>query len=371
MKVLHVLNEIKFSGAEVMIANAASLFQTRGFELRAFATGQELGDYAPVFEERGVACEYFPINYGVNILEMFKCYHKLYSYLKREEIDVIHVHCSKHWFVCIVAWLGNVRCIKTQHNVFRNRWFTLPVAILRRFIVRKFFGTIFQSIGESVERNERKYYHNPSVRINNWYDSNHFFPPASPTEKHDLRTLLELPFDATVLVSAGSCTPVKNHHDILYALQQLNGKGKFVYLHLGSGSTEDEERRLADSLGVLDNVRFLGNQTDVRKYLAASDIFLMPSRFEGLSIAAIEAMACGLPLIFYDVPGLKDLIKNNDAGYLIIEDAGIMAEKILVLAKDYSLRCKMGNAAHERAVTEYNIKDSVDKLTFLYRAEKP
>lgn len=366
-KVLHILNEIKFSGAEVMIANAAPLFQAQGIELRAFATGQVLGDYAKEFNARGIVCEHRPVRYGMNPWKMLRYYIELYRYLKHEGISVVHVHRSDLWMICIVAYFAGLRCVKTQHNVFHNRWFTLPVAICQRFIVRTFFGTVFHSIGESVERNEREYYCNPTVRINNWYDSSRFYPPQSSQEKTELRKLLDLPQCATVVVSAGSCTHVKNHHDILRALHQLADKVDIVYLHLGCGATEAEEWQLTDELGVSGRVRFLGNQTDVRKYLAVSDIFLMPSRFEGLPIAAIESMACGLPQIVYDVPGLRDLIQNNDAGFLIPENPEMLADKILELSNDSTLRESMGAVARNRATQEYGMEASVAQLVELYR----
>src|SRR6202000_592162 len=102
------------------------------------------------------------------------------------------------------------------------------------------------------------------------------------------------------------------------------------YLHLGSGKTEMEEKQLADSLQLTGSVSFAGNKLNVREYIVASDVFVMPSRCEGLSIASIEAMACGIPGILYNSPGLVDMIKNDDNGFLVEPDPANIAGKIIV-----------------------------------------
>jgi len=179
IKVLHLFNEIQFSGAEVMFATAAASFHAQGVELHAIATGRSIGDYEPVFCERGIVCEHWPIPSSKHLWAVWTYYWRLYRYVRAGGFTAIHVHRSDLWLPSVVAFLARVRCIKTQHNVFRNRWFTRPVAVAQRWLVRSAFGTVFHSIGESVEQNECTYYKNPTVRINNWYAPDRFVPPSS------------------------------------------------------------------------------------------------------------------------------------------------------------------------------------------------
>ena len=120
-----------------------------------------------------------------------------------------------------------------------------------------------------------------------------------------LRHQLGIPKDKYVIISTGGCSAIKNHHDILQAITLLPNSENILYLHLGSGKTEKEEIELVKSLDIADKVHFLGNKDNVRDYLITSDLYLMPSLFEGLAIAALEAMACGIPSILYDVNGLS------------------------------------------------------------------
>jgi glycosyltransferase involved in cell wall biosynthesis len=87
----------------------------------------------------------------------------------------------------------------------------------------------------------------------------------------------------------------------------------WLYLHAGVEHVEHCEQSLAGHLGVSDRIRFLGGGADIRELHAAADVFVMPSLYEGVSIAALEAMGSGLPVIFTEVPGLRDFGDITDS----------------------------------------------------------
>ncbi|WP_372755670.1 glycosyltransferase family 4 protein [Labilibaculum sp.] len=367
MKVLHLFNEIQFSGAEIMYANAASLFQKEGVELLAFSTGKEMGTFAPVFEREKIRIFHKPIDFRPFSLKGFMYYTSLYRFLKKEKIDVLHIHRSSLNFVAFIAWLANVKCIKTQHSTFQNRKFTRPVAILRRLILRKCLNVTFQTIGESVYENEFHYYKNPSVRINNWFDSKKFFPVKDELEKLAIRKSLSIPEKAFVLISTGACTENKSHKDIIRALALIKDQMNVIYLHLGTGELEQEEIVLTKELGISDQIHYMGNQQNVRDFLVASDVYLMPSKFEGLGNSALEAMACKVPVILNDVAGLRDLIENNDNGFLIAPDYRLMAEKILYYFENPLVAKEKAENAYSFVVSEFSMEKNATKMIDLYK----
>jgi glycosyltransferase involved in cell wall biosynthesis len=174
---------------------------------------------------------------------------------------------------------------------------------------------------------------NKTIKIGNWYGSNRYYP-AQAEEKKQNRGDLDIPEKAFVIISVGGCDENKRHHDIIKALPLIVDQiPNLIYLHLGCGKTEEEEKQLSVDKGVSEIVRFCGNQRDVRKYLTVSDVYLMTSHYEGISITTIEAMACRIPTILYDVPGLRDFNKKGENSVLITEDYKILAEKILYLYK--------------------------------------
>lgn len=369
MRVLHIFNEIKFSGAEIMYENAAPLFQYQGIEMIALSTGNQVGEFAENFKSANIQVQHMrlPIH-AINPIFLIKYFKNIYDLIKKENIDIIHIHRSRHFlFFSFIGFILKKRTIRTVHNVFKHRKWTWMKGYLDRFVATNFFNVKFQTIGASVYQNELQYYKNESIIVNNWYNGNKFYPLNSDNEKQKLRNSLGIPMDATVIVSTGGCSHIKNHHDIIKALQLVNEKLKCFYLHLGQGKTENEEHELARFLGVYDKIHFLGIRQNVRDYLIISDIYVMPSRFEGLSIAAIEAMACGLPSILYDVPGLRDMIENNDNGFLIAESYSVLSEKILTLAQNPTLRKTQGCHAQQFVEHNFSATNGVKGIIQIYR----
>jgi Glycosyltransferase Family 4 len=158
MKILHLFNEINYSGAEIMYAQAASIFQKEYCELIAYSTGPNLGDFAPIFALNNIKTYHKPVTFKELSPKGMYYYLDFYRFLKKEKIDVLHIHRGNLIIAAVVAKLAHVRCIKTQHSTFRNRWFTLPYAIVWRFMLRTFFNVTFHTIGESVYLNELNYY---------------------------------------------------------------------------------------------------------------------------------------------------------------------------------------------------------------------
>lgn len=365
--VLYIFNEIKYSGAEIMYVNAVPLFNKEQFNLFAFSTGKLVGDFETEFINQGIKVWHKPIPKSTQLVNLLNYINQAVAFIKGHKIDIVHIHRSDaKWLFAFIAYLAGVSCVYTVHNVFKNRRFTWLYAYLLRLSARKWFGLQFQTISQSVYENEINYYKTPSIHINNWFNCKKFYPAQSAEEKIFLRKKLGVPIENFILISTGSCSFTKNHHAILNAISLLPNKENITYLHLGCGKMEEDERILAVLLGIEQNVHFLGNRINVRDYLIASDLYLMPSRFEGLGNATIEAMACGVPSVLYNVPGLRDLIHDNDNGLLIepqIENLVMAIEWMLGHPEEAKL--KAGTAL--RFINEeFSMEKNVKKVIRLY-----
>lgn len=364
MKVIHFLNELKYSGAEIMYVDAAPVFQRFGCELTVVNTAERMGEYAPFFEKAGYALRHLPIPASFaghwkkrkQIIEVIKGY------------DVVHIHRHDlHWIVSYCAWKAGCKVVYTAHNVFRSHWYSYPLHFMQHWTAEHWFHCKLQTISDSVDTNEREYFHAMTHLVYNWYGSNRFFP-AQEEEKTRLRAEHGIPQDALVIISVGGCSPVKRHTDIIKALPEIIAHyPNVIYLHLGTGVSLEEETNLVEELNLMPHVWFLGNQSDVRRYLVMSDIYAMSSRFEGIPITTIEAMATGIPCVLYDVPGLRDFNKEDVTSMTIPEDYHLLADSICRLYGDKKLRELIVKAAMSLVHRKFFMETNARKIVDLYR----
>ncbi|OJV44761.1 MAG: hypothetical protein BGO29_09395 [Bacteroidales bacterium 36-12] len=366
MKVLHILNELKFSGAEIMYVDAAPLFQELKCDLSVINTTNNLGEFAPFFKKAGYKVIHNPYP-TKNIIQKLLYLIHFRKYIKENNFDIIHIHRHNMMFlISFCAWSTGKRSIYTFHNVFPSKRFTYLYHILQRIFVKKIFRCKFQTISDSVYNHELKYYLNNTTKIYNWYSNKRYYP-ASFEEKINIRKELNISENANVIISVGGCSHIKRHSDILKAFKiVLNENKNSIYLHLGKGEVEDEEIKLAKELNIENNVRFLGNQSEVRKYLVASDIYIMSSKHEGIPITTIEAMGCKIPAILYNVPGLKDFNISGNNCLLIPEDSAILAEKIIYLINNPSISNNLALNAKLFIDTKFSLEKNARQIVSLY-----
>lgn len=129
-----------------------------------------------------------------------------------------------------------------------------------------------------------------------------------------------------------------------------------------------DERRfaaLARASGVADRVRFFGPATEAERFYQAADIFVLPSRYEGFSLVALEAAACGLPVVATPVGFIEELVGNEEAGYIVPPTASAVGEALARLAADPALRARQGAMGRRRAQS-YSWDRSVRSVLDLY-----
>jgi len=367
MKILHILNEIKFSGAEVMLRIAAPTFIKNGFNLHVLSTGDDIGNYANILETAGYTVHH------ISFKKSPKYFIALYRFLLKKEFDVVHIHPERafFWHALVAKVAGAKTIIRTVHNVFLFSGFLKLKRTLQRFVASQVLGVKFISIGSSVAEVEKKVFHNRTRLIPNWTEQSRFLPAQDDDERNKSRDKFGISPSDVVVASVGSCYEVKNHKAIIAAVAKVQkGLKNITYLHVGEGPILQEEINFAAANGISEITRFLGQMKDVREALIASDIFVMASNYEGLPISSLEAMSCGLPIVNYDVYGLKDVVKNGKNGFLVEPNSTALAKAIKELAVDEGLRKRMGVEARDSMLREFNMEESLEKLIKLYRDQR-
>jgi N-acetyl-alpha-D-glucosaminyl L-malate synthase BshA len=136
---------------------------------------------------------------------------------------------------------------------------------------------------------------------------------------------------------------------------------------VGDGPERVPTERRARDLGVYDDVRFLGKQDPIEEILSIADVFLMPSGSETFGLAALEAMACEVPVVATDVGGLPELIVHGETGFLCpLDDLQEFTERTRELLTDDDLQDEMAAAARARAVETFDIDRVVPRYEDYY-----
>jgi N-acetyl-alpha-D-glucosaminyl L-malate synthase BshA len=158
-----------------------------------------------------------------------------------------------------------------------------------------------------------------------------------------------------LLVHVSNFRPVKRPVDcveILFRVLQKGIKTRLVMVGDGSERTNVEHR--ARCLGVYEHCSFVGKQPRIVDYLSVSDVLLLPSEQESFGLAALEAMACEVPVIASKVGGIPEVITDGETGYLSeVGNVDKMAEDAARLLTDQKLRVEMGQRARESAISRY------------------
>jgi len=362
VRVLHILGELRPSGAEQMLCSAAASFAKQGVSADVLSTGVQVGTHAHRFEESGYTVHHLPFRrHPLFFLSLWRL-------IRRGGYDVIHLHTERaNFWQGLTVWIAGVKeNLRTVHSNFtfegrlrrRRGW-------QRRMLAR--MGIKHVAISPTVQHNERTRFGLETILISNWYDSNRFKPPTSEQRKQS-RIALNVSNDC-VLITVGNCSVVKNHTALMYAMAALPAEQRPIWLHVGEEVKDCTERQLAKKLEIDKQVRFLGPQADVLPFLHAADLFAMPSLYEGFGVSAIEAIACGLPCLFTDVTGLCDF-KGQFLGLFYCQpDAASLSDSLLkYLDKDANYWQKVTRENHKVAQRLYSIERGVSAYVHLYEA---
>jgi glycosyltransferase involved in cell wall biosynthesis len=180
------------------------------------------------------------------------------------------------------------------------------------------------------------------------------------------RAVLNLPVDGTLVGTVARLDPVKRLDVLLRALADLEGVLAIV---VGYGSEEARLRALAEQLGIADRIWFVGHQRDVQSWLAALDVFVLSSDWEGMSNALLEAMAAHLPVVATATGGTPDVVVEGVTGFLVPPgDAPALAQAIEALLLHPDWRDRMGQAGRQRVVEHFSVEQMVERTQALYQS---
>jgi len=179
------------------------------------------------------------------------------------------------------------------------------------------------------------------------------------------RKELGIPNNAFLVLSVGELNKNKNHETIIKAIARLNNP-KIYYVICGNGPLHNYLENLSKKLGLEKQVKLLGYRNDIAEICKASDVFAFPSQREGLGLAALEAMATGLPIVTSNVHGIVDYSVNKKTGYTCKpSDVKGFSKAIFNLINDRKLMEEI-SINNINLVKRYDLNNITDQLSEIY-----
>jgi glycosyltransferase involved in cell wall biosynthesis len=293
--------------------------------------------------------------------------------VRQRKIDVLHSHMFRaSLFASPIGTLCGVPVIiETTHvrETWRKGWFK------SKFIVDRAISHLIDRYIAVSEANSRYLIGQKGIPekkvsvIQNGCSIERVDPPRAHPE--GIRESLGFSKGDLVLLVMARLEPQKGHRILLQALSLLRAEFPSIRLIcLGTGALKDELTKTARDLGLENIVRFVGFRSNVGDWLAAVDIGVLPSFYEGLPLTAVETLAAGIPLVATAVDGTPEVVIDGETGHLVPPgDPAAMADAIGRLARQPELRRKFALAGRARVLKRFTIQRQVEQTSNLYLSE--
>lgn len=288
--------------------------------------------------------------------------------MRTEHVSLVHSHLyHANLYGRIAAFLAGVPAVATVHNVYTRT--KLHRRLLNRLLSRGSARII--AVSEAI-RDDLVAQDGIAPRkvavIHNGIDVRRV---ETSLTRGEARAALGIGDDELAIGCVGRLEEQKGHRFLLEACAELrNDPGLMHRLRLllvGDGRLRGDLERQASALALTSSVSFLGTRQDVPEILRALDIYAMPSLWEGLSIAMLEAMAAGLPVVISDVSGVAQAVGKNEYGVRVPPgDDAALAQAIRSLAGEPARRRALGASARERVKAEFSIEAMMTQLSSVY-----
>jgi glycosyltransferase involved in cell wall biosynthesis len=317
------------------------------------------------------------------ILDMIRIWRSLAKLVKEHSVDVMQTHLlrSLDFLTLLLLYATNLRAVLwTFHNANfelpvtdsqKHKWLVKLKNCSHHFLYRWSSHLVsgFIAVSDKVEKAMVETIgpiQNKITVICNGVDVKRY---QKPIDKTSLWNQLGLEANVYLIAVVATLKEQKGHRYLIEAMASIVPQHPGVHvLFIGDGELREALQTRVEALNLGDHIHFLGNRNDVPTLLAGSDLFALPSLWEGLPMALLEAMAAGLPIVASEVSGTVQAMIPNETGLLVPPgDAQRLAQAIEQLLTDPTQARAMGAAARRRVKEEFSAQKQADEHLALYR----
>ncbi len=341
--VLHVLHSLSLAGAEVLVRDLVA--NLRGGFRFAVAALDCTGPLEAQLRALGAQVHLIGRRPGLDT----RCASRIAQICREQRLSVIHAHQYTPFVYSALARLSGARArlIFTEHGRHYPDQRRFKRVVANRLLLSHLADRV-TAVGDFVKSALVNCESIPAKRID--VIRNGIAPERFARRRTDVdtaRAVLGLPTDRPLILQVAGFRAVKDHATAIRMMDRLRHMGSCAKLLLaGDGPTLGPTRQLIDSLKLHDHVQILGPRGDIAELWHAADLGLLTSLSEGVSVALLEAMAAGKPVVATDVGGNREIVAHGHTGLLAPRgDANALAVAVHSLLTDAPRRRTMGLAA--------------------------
>jgi glycosyltransferase involved in cell wall biosynthesis len=305
-----------------------------------------------------------------NLFRLARALARLYRLIRKERFTIVETFTHHaNLLGTPVAWLAGAPVrVASHHGRVEN--FSPPLIYLHRQVINRGIASDLVAVSERVRRAAVEQEHIRPERIT--VITNGINPqnqkPLLDVEKVSLRRSLGIEFSELLLLTVARLKPQKGHAYLLDAIPEiLKAVSTARFVFAGDGPLREELQAQADSLGIEHAVRFLGVYTEIPQLLQTADVFVLPSLWEGLPVAMLEAMLAGVPVVASQVEGVEEVIQNGKNGLLVPPgDPATLSRALIQLLQDRETLARLGSAGKATVVEEYTAERMCRKYEELF-----
>lgn len=359
-KILHIITGLEVGGAETNLSRLLPELQKK-LNNQVCCLGKE-GPISEKIESKGVSIKYLYIKSVFDFFNPWVIF-RFRKIVKDFEPDVIETYLiHSDLFGRIWGRVFGVKKIICNHRGSLLQWKWLAIFDkLTSFLVTKYIFQTKAAQEETIKKFRIK--KEKTSVIPNVINLEDFELTIDRNEKLKELGIKE---DGINVVSVSNLRIGKGHRYLIKALERTYEREygrryeKINLIIVGNGEERENLEQQARSSEAKDNIYFLGKRSDVLEILKISDIFVLPTFYEGMSNAIMEAMASGLPVITTDIDVNKDLIRNNYSGFLVpVANSEKIEKKLIELIENPEKRKEIG----EKAKRDIEEKCSIEKIS--------
>jgi len=371
--VLHLIDGLNIGGAEILLRDLTAGLVQRGYRVSVgYSTSGPLADE---FAASGLHLTHLPRIARIDPILLFG----MFRLMRFDPPQVVHTHLFKSDFHGrLAARLAGVPVVvSTLHNadVWAQRW---PLGALYGATAR--FADKLIAVSDEVRQYHIARTGIPAGKvtvIDNGVDVRRFggmqavgSVMRAQSKGWKVRTEFGIGQESVVFGIIGRLKPQKDHVTFLKAAAEvLRQIPSARFLVVGDGPLRAELEMLAGELGLFPALVFTGQRSDIPAVLAALDVLVFSSRWEGLPVTLLEGMAASKPVVATAVDGIKGVTLPDLTALLVpADDFSALAGACLKLAVDPDLRSRMGRAGLERVLACYSLEAMIDKTAGLYNS---